>query len=161
MDLAKTRPYGLRSGASAASHAPHSSRNWSRDRLTHVSFRPEPEPCVSAMVVDAVRLIEVDTTSFSGVCGHMGGLTVATEAGVRTRLPPDMSASRTLTVCTTPGVLSATSRLRLPPGAPSRDAGGGDNGFMPFHAWSRHLAEHCSSLRCSCRTIALTGRRTS
>jgi hypothetical protein len=34
------------------------------------------------MVVAALRMIGVDTTAFSGVCCRMGGLTVATEAGV-------------------------------------------------------------------------------
>ena len=34
------------------------------------------------MVVAALRMIGVDTPSFSGVCCRMGGLTVATEAGV-------------------------------------------------------------------------------
>ncbi len=44
---------------------------------------PVPSPaCVSAKVVDALRMIGVDTTTFSGVCCSMGGLTVATEAGV-------------------------------------------------------------------------------
>ena len=44
---------------------------------------PTPSPaCVSAMVVSALRMIGVDTASFSGVCCRMGGLTVATEAGV-------------------------------------------------------------------------------
>jgi hypothetical protein len=48
-------------------------------------LHPDPAPspaCVSAMVVSALRMIGVDTTSFSGVCCRMGGLTVATEAGV-------------------------------------------------------------------------------
>ena len=44
---------------------------------------PEPSPAlVSSMVVSALRMIDVDTSSFSGVCCRMGGLTVATEAGV-------------------------------------------------------------------------------
>ena len=44
---------------------------------------PDPTPAlVSSMVVSALRMINVDTTSFSGVCCRMGGLTVATEAGV-------------------------------------------------------------------------------
>jgi hypothetical protein len=44
---------------------------------------PNPSPaCVSAMVVSALRMIGVDTASFSSVCCRMGGLTVATEAGV-------------------------------------------------------------------------------
>ncbi len=34
------------------------------------------------MVVSALRMINVDTTSFSGVYCSMGGLTVATETGV-------------------------------------------------------------------------------
>ncbi len=34
------------------------------------------------MEVAALRMIGVDTTSFSGVCCRMGGLPVATEAGV-------------------------------------------------------------------------------
>ena len=48
-------------------------------------LHPEPEPTpalISAMVVSALRMIGVDTTAFSGVCCRMGGLTVATEAGV-------------------------------------------------------------------------------
>ena len=48
-------------------------------------LHPDPKPspaCVSAMVVAALRMIGVDTTAFSGVCCRMGGLTVATEAGV-------------------------------------------------------------------------------
>ena len=48
-------------------------------------LRPDPVPspaCVSAMVVAALRMIGVHTTAFSGVCCRMGGLTVATEAGV-------------------------------------------------------------------------------
>ncbi len=44
---------------------------------------PVPSPArVSAMVVAALHMIGVDTTAFSGVCCRMGGLTVATEAGV-------------------------------------------------------------------------------
>ena len=44
---------------------------------------PEPSPTlITSMVVAALRMIGVDTTSFSGVCCRMGGLTVATEAGV-------------------------------------------------------------------------------
>ena len=49
------------------------------------ALHPDPVPtaaAVSAMVTSALRLIGVDTTSFSGVCCRMGGLTVATEAGV-------------------------------------------------------------------------------
>ena len=55
------------------------------------TIHPDPVPSpaqVSAMVVAALRLIGVDTTDFSGVCCRMGremmmgGLTVATEAGV-------------------------------------------------------------------------------
>ena len=34
------------------------------------------------MVVSALRMINVDTSSFSGVSCRMGGLTIATEAGV-------------------------------------------------------------------------------
>ena len=34
------------------------------------------------MVTAALRMIGVDTVAFSGVCCRMGGLTVATEAGV-------------------------------------------------------------------------------
>jgi hypothetical protein len=46
---------------------------------------PNPSPSsalVSSMVVSAVKSIGVDTTAFSGVSCSMGGLTVATEAGV-------------------------------------------------------------------------------
>ena len=44
---------------------------------------PEPSPAlVSGMVVAALRMIGVDTKAFSGVCCRMGGLTVATKAGV-------------------------------------------------------------------------------
>jgi hypothetical protein len=44
---------------------------------------PVPSPAlVSSMVVSALRMIGVDTTSFSGVCCRMGGLTIATEGGV-------------------------------------------------------------------------------
>ena len=49
------------------------------------TIHPDPAPSpaqVSAMVVAALRMIGVDTSSFSGVCCRMGGLTVATEAGV-------------------------------------------------------------------------------
>ncbi len=49
------------------------------------TIHPDPVPStaqMSAMVVAALRLIGVDTTAFSGVCCRMGGLTVATEAGV-------------------------------------------------------------------------------
>ena len=48
-------------------------------------LHPDPTPspaCISAMVVAALRMIGVDTAAFSGVCCRMGGLTVATEAGV-------------------------------------------------------------------------------
>ncbi len=34
------------------------------------------------MVVSALRMINVDTSAFTGVCCRMGGLTIATEAGV-------------------------------------------------------------------------------
>ena len=34
------------------------------------------------MVISALRMINVDTSSFSGVSCRMGGLTIATEAGV-------------------------------------------------------------------------------
>jgi hypothetical protein len=37
---------------------------------------------ISGMVTSALRMIGVDTTAFSGVCCRMGGLTIATEAGV-------------------------------------------------------------------------------
>ena len=44
---------------------------------------PEPSPALfSSMVVAALRMIGVDSSAFSGVCCRMGGLTVATEAGV-------------------------------------------------------------------------------
>ncbi len=44
---------------------------------------PVPTPAlVSGMVFSALRMIGVDTSPFSGVCYRMGGLTVATEAGV-------------------------------------------------------------------------------
>ena len=44
---------------------------------------PVPSPAlISSMVVSALRMIGVDTTSFSGVCCRMGGLTIATEGGV-------------------------------------------------------------------------------
>ena len=48
-------------------------------------LHPDPVPspaCVSAMITAALRMIGVDTAAFSGVCCRMGGLTVATEAGV-------------------------------------------------------------------------------
>ena len=48
-------------------------------------LHPDPKPplaCVSAMVVASIRVIGVDTTAFSGVCCRMGGLTIATEAGI-------------------------------------------------------------------------------
>jgi hypothetical protein len=55
---------------------------------------PKPVPsespaCVSAIMVAALRRIGVDTTSesFSGVCCRMGGLTVATVAGVPENIP--------------------------------------------------------------------------
>jgi hypothetical protein len=34
------------------------------------------------MVVSALRMIDVDTSAFTGVFCRMGGLTIATEAGV-------------------------------------------------------------------------------
>ena len=46
---------------------------------------PEPTPSptlVSSMVLASLRLIGVDPSSFSGISCRMGGLTVATEAGV-------------------------------------------------------------------------------
>ncbi len=44
---------------------------------------PSPSPAlVSSMVVSALKSIGVDTTTFSGVSCRMGGLTIATEAGV-------------------------------------------------------------------------------
>ena len=48
-------------------------------------LHPTPQPSaanVTAMVIASLRMIGVDTTAFSGVCCRMGGLTVATEAGV-------------------------------------------------------------------------------
>jgi hypothetical protein len=48
-------------------------------------LHPDPEPTpalISSMVVSALRMINVDTTAFTGVCCRMGGLTIATEAGV-------------------------------------------------------------------------------
>jgi hypothetical protein len=48
-------------------------------------LHPDPEPTpvlVSSMVVSALRMIDVDTSAFTGVCCRMGGLTIATEAGV-------------------------------------------------------------------------------
>ena len=45
----------------------------------------DPRPsaaAISAMVISALRLIGVDSTSYSGASCRMGGLTVATEAGV-------------------------------------------------------------------------------
>jgi hypothetical protein len=56
-----------------------------KDPLGNWILAPNPEPTpalVSSMVVAALRMINVDTASFSGVCCRMGGLTVATEAGV-------------------------------------------------------------------------------
>ena len=47
----------------------------------HPSLEPSPT-LITSMVVTALCMIGVDTTSFSGVCCRMGGLTVATEAGV-------------------------------------------------------------------------------
>ena len=48
-----------------------------------VHASPTPSPAlVTSMVLAALRRIGVDTSSFSGVCCRMGGLTVATEAGV-------------------------------------------------------------------------------
>ena len=49
------------------------------------TIHPDPAPSpaqIPAMVVAALRMIGVDTTAFSGVCCRMGGLTIATEAGV-------------------------------------------------------------------------------
>ena len=44
---------------------------------------PVPTPAlISGMVIAALRMIGVNTTAFSGVCCRMGGLTIATEAGV-------------------------------------------------------------------------------
>ena len=48
-------------------------------------LHPAPQPSaanVTSMVIASLRMIGVDTTAFSGVCCRMGGLTVATEAGV-------------------------------------------------------------------------------
>ena len=48
-----------------------------------VHASPEPTPAlISSMVDAALRLIGVDPVAFSGVSCRMGGLTVATEAGV-------------------------------------------------------------------------------
>ena len=49
------------------------------------TLHPDPVPSpalISSMVVSALRMINVDTSSFSGVSCRMGGLTIATEAGV-------------------------------------------------------------------------------
>ena len=49
------------------------------------ALHKDPQPSaanVTSMVVAALRMIGVDTTAFTGVCCRMGGLTVATEAGV-------------------------------------------------------------------------------
>ena len=89
MDLAGTRP----SPACAGDHLrgkrclvcaplfPKFAKGPGNSWVLHPDPAPSPA-CVSAMVVSALRMIGVDTTSFSGVCCRMGGLTVATEAGV-------------------------------------------------------------------------------
>ncbi len=54
------------------------------------ALHPDPVPSaalISGMVVSALRMIGVDTTSFSGVCCSICGLTIATEAGVRESIP--------------------------------------------------------------------------
>ena len=89
MDLAGTRPSAT---CMAATHRgkrclncaplfPKLARGPGNSWVLHPKPRPSPAN-ISAMVVAALRRLGLDTTAFSGVCCRMGGLTVATEAGV-------------------------------------------------------------------------------
>ena len=56
-----------------------------KDDTWVLRVHPDPVPTpalISSMVIAALRMINVDTSSFSGVSCRMGGLTIATEAGV-------------------------------------------------------------------------------
>jgi hypothetical protein len=89
MDLTNTRPFKSCTACSRVGRrctsCPPLFPKLIRGKDDTWDLHPDPVPTpalISSMVIAALRKINVDTSSFSGVSCRMGGLTIATEAGV-------------------------------------------------------------------------------